>query len=71
MCLVYLDGLIYIGREQSHIMQVILRAGLYMIEFDTALVCYWLPSAAGAAAALLLAGRPGGGGTWPSAPEES
>ena len=52
-------------------MQLILRAGLFMIEFDTALVCYWLPAAAGVAADLLLAGRPRGGGTWPSAPEES
>ena len=42
-----------------------------MIEFDTALVCYWLPAAAGVAADLLLAGQPRVGGTWPSAPEES
>ena len=68
----HVNTLIYIGRAKPHYAgNIESRTLLYMIEFDTALVCYWLPSAAGAAAALLLAGRPGGGGTWPSAPEES
>ena len=48
MCLVYLDGLIYIGREQSHIMQVILRAGLYSTWLNltlhlSAIGCHPLP----------------------------